>query len=183
MLTQPLELTLNERYTYKLLGTEKIDGALCFVVGVEPKVQDETLYSGKIWIDGTSFREVRQTLSQRGNRSSIVVNVETQNFALVNDGMGHSFNLLNSITAQQTLNAAGRDFQLQRTLKFSDYAINTPHFQDDLAAAHNSDEPMYRDTDQGLRELQKKGGERVLVAKQRQADHISGGRSFLSGNL
>jgi hypothetical protein len=92
-----------------------------------------------------------------------VVNVETQNFALVDDGKGHSFNLLISISAQQTLNAAGRDFQLQRTQKISDYAINTPHFQDDLIAAHNSDDPMYRDTDQGLRELQKKDGERVLV--------------------
>ncbi len=163
VLTQPLELALNERYTYKLLGTEQIDGALCFIVGVEPKEQDEALYSGKIWIDGTSFREVRQTLSQRGSKGSIVVNVETQNFTLVDDGKGHAFNLLRSISAQQTLNAAGRDFQLQRTLKFSDFAINSPHFQDDLAAAYHSDDPMYRDTDQGLRELQKKGGERVLV--------------------
>ena len=89
VLTQPLELTLNERYTYKLLGTEMIDGVQCYVVGVEPKTQDETLYSGKIWIDGVSFREVRQTLSQRGARSSIAVNVETQNFALVGDGRGN----------------------------------------------------------------------------------------------
>jgi hypothetical protein len=163
VLTRPLELALNERYTYKLLGTEQIDGSLCFVVGVEPKVQDEALYSGKIWIDGTSFREVRQSLSQRGNRSNIVVNVETQNFALVDDGKGHSFNLLRSVSAQQTLNAAGRDFLLQRKINYSDYVINTPHFQENLAAAHNSNDPMYRETDQGLRELQKKGTERVLL--------------------
>ena len=162
VLTQPLELTLNERYTYKLLGTEMIDGVQCYVVGVEPKTQDETLYSGKIWIDGVSFREVRQTLSQRGARSSVVVNVETQNFALVNDGQGNQFNLFSSISAQQTLNAAGRDFQLQRTLKFSDYAINTPHYVEDLAAVHRSDDPMYRETDQGLRELKIKNGERVV---------------------
>ena len=162
VLTQPLELTLNERYTYKLLGTEMIDGVQCYVVGVEPKTQDETLYSGKIWIDGVSFREVRQTLSQRGARSSVVVNVETQNFALVNDGQGNQFNLFSSISAQQTLNAAGRDFQLQRTLKFSDYAINTPHYAEDLAAVHRSDDPMYCETDQGLRELKIKNGERVV---------------------
>ncbi|MFZ1083341.1 MAG: hypothetical protein WAN35_00095 [Terracidiphilus sp.] len=163
ILTQPLELALNERYIYKLLGTEQINGALCFVVGVEPKEQDAALYSGKIWIDGTSFREVKQTLSQRGSKGSIVVNVETQSFDLVKDVQGRSFNLLSSISAQQTLNAAGRDFQLQRTLKFSQYAINTPHFQDDLTAAHISENPMYRDTDEGLRELKKKGGERILV--------------------
>jgi hypothetical protein len=162
VLTKPLELTLNERYTYKLLGTEQIEGAQCYVVGVEPKSLDENLYSGKIWIDGVSFREVRQTLSQRGAKSNIVVNVETQNFALVGDGQGNQFNLLRSISAQQTLNAAGRDFLLQRTLQFSDYAINTPHYAEDMTAAHRSDAPMYRETDQGLRELKIKGGERVL---------------------
>jgi len=162
VLTQPLVLALNERYAYKLLGTEKIDGAECYIVGVEPKAQDEDLYSGKIWIDGLTFREVRQTLSQRGAKSNVVVNVETQNFALVNDGHGNQFNLLRSISAQQTLNAAGRDFLLQRTLQFSGYAINTPRYQEDLTAAHRSDAPMYRDTDQGLRELKIKGGERVL---------------------
>jgi hypothetical protein len=162
VLTQPLELTLNERYTYKLLGTELMEGAQCYVVGVEPKVADEKLYSGKIWIDGVSFREVRQTLNQRAAHSSVLINVETQNFALVSDGQGNQYNLPRSVTAQQTLNAAGRDFQLQRTLQFSNYAINTPHLQQDLETAHRSDAPMYRDTEQGLRELKIKGGERVL---------------------
>jgi hypothetical protein len=162
VLSQPLELTLNERYSYKLLGTEQISGAQCYVVGVEPKAQDENLYSGKIWIDGVSFREVRQTLSQHGAKSNVVVNVETQNFALVSDGQGNQFNLPSSIYAQQTLNAAGRDFLLQRTLQLSDYAINTPRYQEDLTAAQRSDAPMFRETDQGLRELKIKGGERVL---------------------
>jgi len=162
VLSQPLELKLNERYTYKLLGTEQINGALCYIVGVEPNVQDEALYSGKIWIDATTFREVRQTLSQRGMHSNLTVNVETQNFELMPDGQGHQFNLLRSISAQQSLNAAGRDFLLQRTMQFSDYAINTPQFSSALEAEHNSNDPMYRDTDHGLRVLKKQGNERVV---------------------
>ncbi len=163
VLTQPLELNLNERYDYKLLGNELLNGALCYVVGIEPKVHDEALYSGKIWIDGTTFREVKQYLSQRGAKSNVLVNVETQNFELVRDDKGNQFNLLRSISAQQLLNAAGRDFVLQRTVQFSDYVINAPHFSDALAAEHSSDDPMYRDTDQGLRPLRKKDGERILV--------------------
>jgi hypothetical protein len=163
VMSQPLELKLNERYDYKLLGTEQVDGIMCFVVGVEPKVRDEVLYSGKIWIDGTTFREVKQYLSQRSVKSNVLVNVETQNFALVRDDKGNQFNLLRSISAQQLLNAAGRDFVLQRTVQFSNYVINTPHFSDALAAEHSSDDPMFRDTDHGLRPLRKKGGERVLV--------------------
>ena len=163
VLTQPLELKLNERYEYKLLGTEQVNGAMCYVVGVEPKVRDEALYSGKVWIDGTTFREVKQYLSQRGSKSNVLVNVETQNFELVPDGKGNQFNLLRSISAQQLLNAAGRDFVLQRTVQFSDYAINAPQFSGALAAEHSSDDPMYRDTDKGLRTLKKQGNERVLV--------------------
>ncbi len=165
VLTQPLELKLNERYKYKLLGTEQINGAMCYVVGVEPLVADENLYSGKVWIDGATFREVKQYLSQRGSKNNVVVNVETQNFELVTDGKGNQFNLLRSISAQQSLNAAGRDFVLQRTLQFSDYAINTPQFGGALAAEHSSEDPMFRDTDNGLRTLAKQGTERVLVEK------------------
>ena len=163
VLTQPLELKLNERYDYKLLGTEPVNGTMCYVVGVEPKVRDEALYSGKIWIDGATFREVKQSLSQRGVKSNVLVNVETQNFELVRDDQGNQFNLLRSVSAQQLLNAAGRDFVLQRTVQFSDYVINAPNFTGALAAERSSNDPMYRDTDQGLRTLQKKGSERVLV--------------------
>jgi len=163
VMTPPLELKLNERYDYKLLGTEQLNGAMCFVIGVEPKVRDEALYSGKIWIHGTTFREVKQYLSQRGVKSNVLVNVETQNYELVRDDKGNEFNLLRSISAQQLLNAAGRDFVLQRTLRFSDYVINAPNFGAALAAEHRSDDPMFRDTDQGLRSLRKSSGERVLV--------------------
>jgi hypothetical protein len=163
VLTQPLELKLNERYEYKLLGTEPVNGAMCYVIGVEPKLRDEALYSGKVWIDGTTFREVKQYLSQRGSKSNVLVNVETQNFELVPDGKGNQFNLLRSISAQQLLNAAGRDFVLQRTVQFSDYAINTPQFSGALATEHSSKDPMYRETDKGLRSLEIQGNARVLV--------------------
>src|ERR1039458_2275115 len=138
---------------------------MCYLVGVEPKVRDEALYSGKVWIDGTTFREVKQYLSQRGSKSNVLVNVETQNFELVSDSKGNQFNLLRSISAQQLLNAAGRDFVLQRTVQFSEYAINTPQFSGALAAERSSEDPMYSETDQGLRSLEKKGNERVLVEK------------------
>jgi hypothetical protein len=162
VMTKPLELTVNEKYQYKLLGTEKVDDILCYVVSVDPKVQDEVLYSGKIWIDAETFRQVKQYLRQRGSKSNVVSNVETQNFALVADANGNRFNLLKSITAQQLLNAAGRDFVLQKTYNFSAYSINTREFDGALAAMHASDNPMLRDTDTGLRALLKRNNERVL---------------------
>ncbi len=118
-----------------------------------------------MWIDGATFREVRQSLSQRGSKSNVLVNTETQNFELVSDGKGNQFNLVRSVTAQQLLNAAGRDFVLQRKVQFSEYVINAAEFSGTLAAEHSSDDPMFRDTDDGLRSLKKQGNERVLVEK------------------
>jgi hypothetical protein len=57
------------------------------------------------------------------------------------------------------VNAAGLDFVLQKTYRFSSFAINGAEFDGAMTAAHNSDDPMFRDTDQGLRKL-KKGSER-----------------------
>ena len=165
VLTQPLELKLNERYDIQAAGhgANQRSHVLRDRSRAQGKVRDEALYSGKIWIDGTTFREVKQYLSQRGAKNNVLVNTETQNFELVGDDKGNQFNLLRSISAQQLLNAAGRDFVLQRTVQFSNYVINTPEFSGDLAAERSSDDPMYRDTDQGLRSLKKKGDERVLV--------------------
>lgn len=164
VVTQPLELKLNEKYTYKLLGTDQVNGVYTFVIGVEPREQTEALYSGKIWIDGTTFRHVKMYLTQRGAKSNMVSNTETQTYALVSDGKGNQFNLVTSIYAQQTLNAADRNFVLEKTYKFSDYSINTPDFGGALAASRASDDPMYRDTADGLHVLKKEGGQRVEQA-------------------
>ncbi|HET9406770.1 MAG TPA: hypothetical protein VFO39_05995 [Candidatus Sulfotelmatobacter sp.] len=161
VVTQPLELKLNEKYSYKLLGTDQVNGVYTFVVGVEPREQTEALYSGKIWIDGTTFRQVKMYLTQRGAKTNVIANAETQNYELVSDGKGNQFNLLSSIYAQQTLNAADRDFLLEKTYKFSDYVINTPEFDGTLAAARSSDQPMFRDTATGLHVLKKEGDQRV----------------------
>ena len=164
VVSQPLELKLNEKYSYKLLGTEQVNGSYTFVVGVEPREKTESLYSGKIWIDGTTFRQVKMYLSQRGAKTNIIANTETQNYELVSDGKGNQFNLLASIYSQQTLNAADRDFLLEKTYKFSEYNINAPEFDGALAAARASDMPMFRESETGLHILKKEGDQRVEQA-------------------
>lgn len=163
VMTQPLELKLTDRYDYKLLGTEQVNGIECYVVGFEPKLREEALYTGKIWIDGATFRQVKEYLSERGVNSNVLVNVQTQNYQLFRDDKGNEYNLLRSVSAQQLLNAAGRDFVLQRTVQFSDYVINSSSFSAALEAEHTSADPMFRDTDLGLRSLRVKSGERVVI--------------------
>jgi len=161
VVTQPLDLKVNEKYSYHLAGTEQMNGVQAYVVAVDPIGQNENLYSGRIWIDTKTFRQVRMDLRQRSAKSNVISNQETQNFALAPDGKGREYNLLKSIYAQQTLNAAGRDFILEKTYTYSDYAINVENFDSELAAARKSDKPMYRDTEAGLRTLRNEHGERV----------------------
>jgi hypothetical protein len=108
VISQPLELKLDENYVYKLEGLDHADGELCYVVSVEPKNQKVSLYSGKIWIHATQFRHVKMELRQRWTKGNIVSNIETQHLALFPDGKGNKFNLTKSIYAQQIQNAAGR---------------------------------------------------------------------------
>jgi hypothetical protein len=177
VMTPPLELKLTEKYTYRLQGTDRIGGEFCYVIGVEPKEQDEILYSGRIWIEGTRFRQVKMELRQKGTDSNSIANLETQNFALIPDGAGNEINLIKTIYAQQTLNAAGRNFIVERTYDFTDYTINGSDFDTALAAARLSNSTIYRDTDAGLQVLRKEGNQRVLVPRK------SSVRSLVAGTM
>jgi len=162
VLSQPLQLRLDEQYAYSLAGTDTVGGVLSYVVRIVPKDPNDTLYRGKVWIDGIRFRNVRAELEQRGGRSNVVSHVETQEFEAITDRQGREFTVIRRIYVQEVLNAAGRSFLLEKTFDFSDYLVNTEGFASALAEARASEDPMYRDTATGLRSLRKEGTERVV---------------------
>jgi hypothetical protein len=178
VLAQPLELALEEKYRYTLLGTETIDGVPSYVIGIEPESPDAVLFSGKVWIDGTSFRQVRMQLKQSGGKSSVLSHVETQEYQLVPSDGGRQFNLLRSITAQQLVSAAGRSLLVERLYAFSGYQINSSSFERARAEAMASDLRMYRDTDQGLRVLRREGDSRVVEAPKSRVRSLVGGALY-----
>ena len=175
VLAQPLELALEEKYRYELLGTDTVDGSLTYVISVEPEDPKAVLFTGKVWIDGLSFRQVRMQLQQSGGRSSILSHVETQEYQLVPAEGGRQFNLLRSITARQLVSAAGRSLLVERTYRFSGYEINRPGFESARAEAMASDLRMYRDTDQGLRVLRREGETRVVELPKSRVRSLLGG--------
>jgi hypothetical protein len=162
VVTQPLELSMDEKYNYRLAGTDTVNGTLCYVIDIEPAEPTELLYAGKVWIDGVKFRQVRLQLEQRTGKHNIASHVETQDFGVVRDAQGREFTLPQRIFVEESLNVAGRPVTLEKIYKFGDHAINVADFQARLEAARSSDSPMYRDTDAGLRTLRKEGGARVV---------------------
>ena len=82
---------------------------------------DKALYSGKIWIDFSSFRKVRMLLVQENCSGSILSNKELQFFDLVDGPGGERFNLLVKNDVEQKIMAAGREFLLERQYRFLGY--------------------------------------------------------------
>ncbi len=163
VVTRPLELRIDEKYAYELLGTETVNGRVCFAVSIRPTQPGESLYSGKVWIDGLDFRQVRLKLEQRDGKNNVAAHVETQEFEIIKDGKGRPFNLVRSIYAEDSLNLAGRSITVEKRYLFGEYSINAPDFSERLKAARASNDPMFRDTEDGLRALRKNAaGERVV---------------------
>jgi hypothetical protein len=162
VVTKPLELRIDEKYVYELLGTDTIDGRLCYVVGIRPEEAGDSLYSGKVWIDGADFRQVRLYLEQRDGKNNVAAHVETQTFSRVKDAQGREFALISAIDGEDQVNIAGRSVTLERRYRFGVYRVNTDDFPARLAAARASGDPMFRDTEEGLRSLKREGNELVV---------------------
>ena len=144
MVTKPLELRIDEQYIYELLGTDTVDGRVCYVVGIRPEGASESLYSGKIWIDGVDFRQVRLLLEQRDGKNNVAAHVETQTYSRVKDLRGREFTLISAIDAEDQVNIAGRSVTLEKRYRFGAYRVNTDDFPARLAAARASNDPMFR---------------------------------------
>jgi hypothetical protein len=164
VMTQPLELSMDQKYNYTLVGTDTVGATLCYVIDVQPVEPTELLYAGRVWIDGMKFRQVRLRLEQRTGKQNISSHVETQDFGPEQDAQGREFTLPQRIFVEETLSVTGRPVTLEKIYRFDDYTINTSDFPARLDRVRSSENPMYRDTEQGLRTLRKDGNARVVEA-------------------
>src|SRR5206468_3327093 len=70
----PLEIRLDESYSYRLNGKDTVSGRPAYVVGFEPVNKESSLYSGEIWIDTNSFARLKIRLVQHGLKEPITSN-------------------------------------------------------------------------------------------------------------
>jgi hypothetical protein len=165
--SQPLELKLVESYVYRLEKNESIDGRECYVLSFRPRPEmKQALYSGKIWIDGATFRKVRLLLVQNNCSGSILSNQELQHFELLAGPGGAQFNLMRRSEVEQKVLAAGREFMLERRYRFNDILINSEDFTARFQQSLKSKSPMFAETKEGLREFKTaKDGTRQVKEK------------------
>jgi hypothetical protein len=163
----PLELTFNEAYRYELDGEGEAAGVPCWVVRFEPSkgFQGKAIYSGKVFIAKSDF-SLRRVFAKQLNLSGEVQSVdETTEFAEVAAPDGGP-PLLQPVTTrgQSILRTFSRTTTLERTTELLEVRLDPADFESRKAAALAGDQVMVRDTDKGVRYLEKKkGGERVVV--------------------
>jgi hypothetical protein len=162
VLSLPLDLRLTQDYSYRLDGVELVMGRPAYVVRFDPVSSGKALYHGTVWIDRELFVRLKVRAVETHLTGSIVSNDETQTFVHTGDVQGRPIWLLDRLDSQQVFLIAGRTVLVEREARMTDVVINAEEFEAGRAAARASNRIMYRDTDQGLRYLVKKGETRVV---------------------
>jgi hypothetical protein len=177
----PLEVHFTKEYRYSLRGSDTLDGRDCWVVDFVPNVEPRegyTLYRGSVWIDKKVFARVRTKAVQLGLKGDVLSSEETIDYTPIHaDGQPAEwtaaapsaaevapFVLPLHMVRQELLSVLNATTLVERDTKLLQVTINGAGFDEARKAALDSDYTMVRDTDQGLRYLEKpkEGGERVV---------------------
>ncbi len=163
----PLNLTFNEAYRYELDGEGEADGIPSWILAFEPSegYKAKAIYAGKVYIGKADF-SLRRVVARQLNLTGEVQSVdETTDFSEVAAPDGGPPLLLPVTTrGQSILRTFSRTTTLERTTELLEVRLDPADFESRRAAALAGNQVMVRDTDKGVRYLEKqKDGERVVV--------------------
>lgn len=176
----PLDIHLTNDYRYELVRSTDLLGYRTYEVRFEPPKNapaELPLYRGTVWIDARTWARVRISMVQLHLTGEVLSNEERVDFvpfsrdthmqlaaeeAAKTDPRALIW-LPIEVGAQQVVSAAGRANVVQRSTSFTNFRLDPPEFTNLLAQASASDARMVRETEAGLRYLEKRGsGERVV---------------------
>jgi hypothetical protein len=175
----PLDIHLSNEYRYELVRATDVLGYRVYEVRFEPPAnapEGLPLYRGTVWIDAKTWARVRISMVQLNLTGEILSNEERVDFvpfsresklpldaaAVANADPRSLYWLPQIVDAQQVISAAGRASVVQRTTTFDNFRIEPAEYESMLAAASASDARMVRETEAGLRYLEKRDGQRVV---------------------
>jgi len=74
----PLDLRLDQRYTYRLEGRREVEGRAAYVVAFTPLPTEEKVYRGKVWIDAQEFTKLKMDAVELNIALPVISNHITQ---------------------------------------------------------------------------------------------------------
>lgn len=175
----PLDIHLTNDYRYELVRTADVLGYRVYEVRFEPPKnapEGLPLYRGTVWIDARTWARIRISMVQLNLGGEVLSNEERVDFTpfardtkqqLTSDRAGAAdprslIWLPRLVQAQQVISAVGRASVVQRETTFEDFRIEPADYETLLAQVSQSDALMTRETEAGLRYLEKRDGERVV---------------------
>ncbi len=172
----PLALTLDDTYRYTLAGEDTVRGIPCWALDFEPRAAatDKPAYAGRVWVARDGFAAVRVRTRQLNLTAEIQAVDETADFTDVAapDG-GPPLRLPTRTTGQWILKTFSRTTVIERESVLTDVRLDAGPFREERAAAFASKDTMVRDTEKGVRYLERtKDGGRVVT------DETKHGRLF-----
>ncbi len=148
--TPPLAITLSSAYHYRLAGRSREEGRDCYIVAFTPRDTSVPSFSGRAWIESAGFALVRMEATQTGLRGAIVSSEQHDVFAPVRVGDAEVWLPARS-SSFQIYQAAALRTPIHREVVTPRHEVNVGDFDARLAAAHESNGVMLRDTPQGYR--------------------------------
>jgi len=172
----PLALTLDDAYRYELAGEDSVNGIPCWTLDFTPRTAtaDKPAYAGRVWIARDGYAAVRVRVRQLNLTAEIQAVDETSDFTDVPapDG-GPPLRLPTRTTGQWILKTFSRTTVIERESVLSDIRVDDPSFRAEREEAFASKDTMVRDTEKGVRYLEKtKDGGRVVT------DNVKRGHLF-----
>lgn len=175
----PLDIHLSNEYRYELVRATDLLGYRVYEVRFEPPPNASAelpLYRGTVWIDSKSWARIRINMVQLNLTGEVLSNEERVDFVafsrdtkapltaaeVAKSDPRNLIWLAAGVNAQQVISAAGRASVVQRTTTFENFRLDPPEFETLLAQVSASDARMVRETEAGLRYLEKRDGQRVV---------------------
>ena len=151
----PLVVTLSRQYRYTYQGRETVNGFDCHVISFEPLDPGGNLSKGRVWIDTASHARVRIAQSQDRQPTPLVSNDQRDTYAPVIGPDGFRYWILSRIDSEQVYSTLGRNIVMTKSVDLRDFVINGPDFGKRREEALASSHTMLRDTEKGMRYLQR----------------------------
>ena len=163
----PLALTFDDAYGYSLAGEDTVNGVPCWALDFTPRAaaSEKPLYAGTVWVAKADFAAIRTRARQLNLTAEIQAVDEVSDFGEVpaSDG-GPPLRLPTHTTGQWILKTFSRTTVVERESTLSDVRLDAPGFLAERQAAFASPDVMVRDTEKGVRYLEKtKGGGRAVT--------------------
>ncbi len=163
----PLELTFNDAYRYVYKGQETISGISCFALDFEPRVtvSEQPLYAGRVFISRADYSVIRIQSRQLNLKGEIQSVDEISDFTVVEDrGDGVALRFPTRTRGQWILKTFSRTTVIERETFLENIRLDPQDFEEEKARALASRDVMVRDTEAGVRYLERtKEGERRVV--------------------